>query len=156
MIYNYTMKVEFQNEMDFAREFWSQAIIGLDDPSEYPPKPDEWLKDGPRYTANWERTKVEMIKALETLTDEDEKKQLKAFLSCTLCLYVDLMCALSKMKESEDNHESIDSFIFKLDESSDEEQEVPSDLESKVALLPKNEERTEVITSESGLPNITV
>jgi hypothetical protein len=149
------MDIIFKNELEFAREFWSQAIIGLEE-AEYPPKPDEWLENGKQLTKNWECTKFDMIKTINTLTDETEKKQLQSFMSCTLCLYIDLMCALSKMKEQDiekiekNDKESIESFIFKLDESEEEE------LTDSSNELPQNEQRIEVITSKSGLPNITV
>lgn len=92
------MELNFDQEMDFAREFYNKAIEGLDDWEEKPPFPDDWVeKDTDKIlTDGWTETKVELIGLIEHEgTPEEQKKVLKEFLKCSLSVYMDLMCSIS-------------------------------------------------------------
>lgn len=87
-------EISYEQEMAFAREFYSKAIEGLE-PHECPPNPDEWIVNGEILTKEWEFTKAELIGMAEAeTTTEEQKEDIKAFLKCTLSVYIDLMCSI--------------------------------------------------------------
>lgn len=97
------LTIDFDQEMAFAKEFYNKAIEGLE-PEELPPKPKYWLKYSDHLVKGWEDVKVQIIAEIENPCegftkeelDEHEKKivEYKAFLGCTLCVYMDLMCSI--------------------------------------------------------------
>jgi len=92
-------EINFDTEMEFAREFWNKAIEGLDE-KDYPPKPDEWIEYAPELKSGWEQTKLQLIGMCEAEeTSEEQKEDIESFLKCTLSLYVDLMCSISEQFE---------------------------------------------------------
>lgn len=91
--------INFEQEMSFAREFYSKAIEGLDEEGiPEPPRPDEWLihDADKKLSNNWEQTKAKLIGRIEHEdTPEEQKLFLKDFLRCSLSVYLDLMCSIS-------------------------------------------------------------
>jgi len=130
------LKITFEGELAFAREFWNQAIIGLPE-EEYPPKPDDWLENAEYLRNSWDMIKMEIL----TDPDPENVKAAKAFLACTYGVYIDLMCSISRLRDKQEDSESrankspdmetIESFQFPIEE----------------------DERTEII-NDSSLPNI--
>lgn len=91
-----SVKINFENEMKFAEEFYSQAIVGLSE-AEYPPRPQEWIENYKDLREGWEFLKIGLL----TEEDEERKASIKAFLECTLSVYVEFMCKLSYNYEEE-------------------------------------------------------
>lgn len=87
-------EITYEQEMAFAREFYTKAVEGLE-PHEYPPTPDEWVENGEILTKEWEFAKAELIGMAEAeTTTEEQKEDIEAFLKCTLSVYVDLMSSI--------------------------------------------------------------
>lgn len=86
------MEIDFFKELKFAETFYEEAIKGLEE-SEYPPKPLVWLANAGDYVNAWEFLKLE----LSMEEDPEKKEQIQQFLNCTIAVYTNFMCSLSRM-----------------------------------------------------------
>ena len=114
------LDVSFEDELKYAKEFYKSACEGLKE-SEFPPEPDDFLDDYEEYRSSWEFLKVQMLME----EDEEKVKVTKAFLGCTLCVYMDFMTSLSyimerKLDEQDAAEGKIESYDFPQEVSTNE------------------------------------
>jgi hypothetical protein len=86
------MQLDFFKELKFAETFYEAACKGLEE-SEYSPKPLIWLANAGDYVNAWELLKMDLLSE----EDPERKADIKQFLSCTIAVYTNFMCNLSRL-----------------------------------------------------------